>query len=569
MMELSFANPAGFWALLGIPAILLIHLLQRQSRRVITSTLFLLEQLSPVSAEGRRLERLRSSFPLWLQLLAVLLLTWLLVQPRWPRKDSTQRIVVVLDSSVSMRVFREPMLAALGARLPALAKAANHTEWVLIESDPARSTIYSGGEVGALLATLAQWSPRLGEHDLAPALRTARTLLGGNGAALLVTDHQRPVPEGIQLLAVGAPQENSGFIGMSVEGDTWHALVKNHGASTQTRTWQMHGAGGVSQAATLTLEAGQMQSLRGGFPGGADRCELVLSGDGFELDDRLPIIRPQPKRLTVAMQNGSPLEPFQRRLVGSLANVIDVAEKADVHLAMVDPTAAGPLLPGIAFLQSSGGDTRGYMPGELIAERHALTADLGWQGLLCRDVPGVQAVESDDVLLWQGERPLIFIRSTAAARTLVVNFDLLRSNADRLPSFVVLLHRFIDTIRAGKVAPEQLNFETNQLLQVASDPAGPALKILPESARGVICAPEVPGFFRVAQGDKTLLTGAAHFADPREADFRQSASFDGLKPVIAKLLERSSQQDLLTPAWALLLGGVMLANWAFTGRGRG
>jgi hypothetical protein len=178
-------------------------------------------------------------------------------------------------------------------------------------------------------------------------------------------------------------------------------------------------------------------------------------------------------------------------------------------------------------------------------------------------------LDSDQVLLWQGERPLLFIRALGAIRTLVVNFDLRRSNADRLPAFVVLLHRFIDTIRAEKVAPEQRNVEINQLLQVAADPAGPAARMVPESTEGVLRAPDEPGFFRVAQGEKTLLTGAAHFADPREADFRQAASHDSLQPAITKLVERSSQQDFFAPAWALLLGGVMLINWAFVGRSRG
>ena len=44
----------GFSALLGVPAILLIHFLQRESRRVVVSTLFLIEQLAPISAQGRR-----------------------------------------------------------------------------------------------------------------------------------------------------------------------------------------------------------------------------------------------------------------------------------------------------------------------------------------------------------------------------------------------------------------------------------------------------------------------------------------------------------------------------------
>src|SRR5690349_20650245 len=95
----TFGNLLGFWALLGVPVILAIHFLQRESRQVVTSTLFLLEQLAPESAQGRRWERLRNSVTLWLQILAVLLLTWLLVQPRWLRANSIQHVVIVLDSS--------------------------------------------------------------------------------------------------------------------------------------------------------------------------------------------------------------------------------------------------------------------------------------------------------------------------------------------------------------------------------------------------------------------------------------------------------------------------------------
>ena len=105
MKSLLFSNPAGFWALLGIPAVLLIHFLQRESRRVRASTLFLLEQLAPESAQGRRFERLRNSAALWLQLLAVLLFAWLLAGPRWLRPDSVQKVVFVLDSSASMSAF--------------------------------------------------------------------------------------------------------------------------------------------------------------------------------------------------------------------------------------------------------------------------------------------------------------------------------------------------------------------------------------------------------------------------------------------------------------------------------
>lgn len=115
MMPL-FANPAGFWALLGVPAILAIHFLQQRAKVARTSTWFLIEKLAPDSARGRTWDRLRTSRTLWLQLYAVLVATWLLVAPRWVRAESAQTIVVVLDSSAAMEAFRVPAIGGGRAR---------------------------------------------------------------------------------------------------------------------------------------------------------------------------------------------------------------------------------------------------------------------------------------------------------------------------------------------------------------------------------------------------------------------------------------------------------------------
>ena len=97
-MPIVFANPLGFLALLGIPAILLIHLLQRQSQKFPISTLFMLDAIDRQSLKGQKLDRLRNSVPLWLQLLSVLVLTWLLIQPLWTRESQVQQIVIVIDN---------------------------------------------------------------------------------------------------------------------------------------------------------------------------------------------------------------------------------------------------------------------------------------------------------------------------------------------------------------------------------------------------------------------------------------------------------------------------------------
>ena len=558
-MNVAFDNPAGFWALLGVPTVLAIHFLQRESRRVLTSTLFLLDALQPVSAQGRRWERLRGSLPLYLQLAAVLLLTALLVGPRFVRRDSAQRVTVVLNSSVSLLAFREDLNRALTARLRALNQIAGKTEWRLIETDTARATLYAGSRLPDLLTALAAWTPHLGTHDFRPALNAARSLTRSAGVALFATDRPAEVPEGVEILAVGHPLENCGWLGVTVEGSTWRALVQNHGTTPQTRAWHVQSGDAAGLAASLTLAPGQSRTLSGEFPPGKDRCELVLSGDGFALDDRLPIVRPEPKRLAVAVQPDTPLDLFLRRLAGSVPRADVTIGPADVNLALFSATPP----TGHTVLFATGDETRDYLTGDVLAENHPLTTGLGWNGLLCKAVSPVPPREGDEVLLWQGERPLVFLRGGSVGRSLVVNFDVRQSNADRLPAFVVLLNRFLESVRAEKVGFERLNVELNQRLEVAAAPHLPA----PQGPGGEVPlrAPAAPGFFEVTQDKRPLLTGAAYFSDVRMADFHDAATLDTLADKKSKLIERNSQQDILWPVGALLLGAVCLTNWAATG----
>ena len=176
-MGLTFANPAGFWVLAAIPAILLIHFLQRETRREAVSTLFLIERLQRESRKGRRFERLRNSSTLWLQILAVVLLAWLLADPHRLHPDSVQRVAIVLDDSVSMRAFldeRDGDIPGLAPLLRGHQGAAATTEWVLLESSGTRGTLYSGGDRRRLLEEARAWRPRSGTHDAAPVLRQAR-----------------------------------------------------------------------------------------------------------------------------------------------------------------------------------------------------------------------------------------------------------------------------------------------------------------------------------------------------------------------------------------------------------
>ncbi len=149
-----FTNPLGLLALLGIPAILAIHFLQRKAVSIPISTLFLIERTQRETTSGRRFDRLTPSIPLWMQLLAVLLLTWFLAEPRFQKANSIQRVAVVVDSSASMAVFKKDAIAAIGKELPALKGAASNLQLTLLHSLPGTDRLYAGTSIEEFSAAL-------------------------------------------------------------------------------------------------------------------------------------------------------------------------------------------------------------------------------------------------------------------------------------------------------------------------------------------------------------------------------------------------------------------------------
>lgn len=555
--SLFFANPWGLLALLGIPAVLLIHLLRRKSRQVVVSTLFLVEHALPSSEGGRRIRRLRNSLPLWLQLLAVILLAWLLAQPRWIDQASTQTVVAVFDDSASLSAFRDRVLEAAGRELQPFQATAAATQWIFLRSDASR--LASGSALGPVLQTARErWKPALGTHDPEEAFRLARTLGGEKGAILYFTDQPPRSGEArpsVQWISAGESLENAGFLTSSVAGDRWSALLKNYGTALREIRWRIEGKDAPWQ--TARLEPGAMTEISGTFPEGQDRLALELEGDRFGFDDRLPIIRPQEKPLVIDRQPDDGYEALFAQ-VARVAGPDPKSGTADLVLAVYDPLSpALPKTSAIVFVKDSG-QTSHPQTGLLVAENHPLMESLNWQGLIARETLGVPFRDGDIPLLWQGSRPMIFLRPEGDSLRLIFNFDVRRSNAARLPAFALLIHRFLAGQRKAKPAYEAANVETRQQLFLAG--------------HGAVQAPNDPQFFSEKDaGGKALFDGAAQFADVRESDFREAAPWRGESAAVQASRQAHAAGAALDPLWALLLAGLMVGNWFATGAppGRG
>jgi len=604
-LNLIINNPWGFLALLGLPAILLIHFFQRRAKVIPLSTLFLLEQTQRESMSGRRFERLTNSVPLWMQLLAVLLLTWLLIEPRYKKADSTQQVALVIDSSASMQAVQEKLLTTLKNKLPQYQGRAKRLDLYLFESDPNKAPIYAGDNIEDALLTLESWTPYAGANDPTLSLQLARSRVRRDGIVSYITD---------------TPINNLPF----------NAAFRNYSDSPQTRTWTITNSEGLeSEARSIEIKANGITSIQGPFPeeNSQNTQKLIIrlqdsgKNDTFPLDDLLPLVRPHPKKLIIDNTATDKYLPIGNKLITSFTNTLRSTTNlpADLTFTSYDPLL--PILPetnAIIAVDETTQSTR-YLRGGIVAEKHPLMDGLNWQPLLIRESLEIERTTADQVLLWQGDRPLIFLRTIQAEAEnsdrklagqtlrpgkpsavaenlqgkpsvqLIFNFDLTLSNALKLPATVVLLHRFTDRIRDQKIAPQSLNTETGQQLSLNFDhspnasplsyssfkPDGSPLENLqlPLNQITQLHAPIEPAFYTIKQGDQLLLTASSHFADTREADLRNCATAEIASNFIEtntakaangiKAIEKHSYQDHLWRLWALLILATLLISWAW------
>ncbi|MEO6568784.1 MAG: BatA domain-containing protein [Opitutaceae bacterium] len=579
-----FANPAGLWALLCVPLVLGIHFLQQRSRVVRTSTWFLVEEQPPDSKWGRTWEQLRTSRQLWLQLATVVVATWVLALPRWVRSESAQTVVVVLDASASMEAFRAEAIAAARREMDTLAPLARRTTWIVMTSDQRQPALYRGPDRLTANRALNDWVPSLGEHETTPALRLARRLTGSSGFSIFLTDAKRKSFEGQRTIGVGRPIANVGFSGTGVTREgadtTWRALVRNYTDQPQRRTWRVETAAGSTDEQTFELLPGAMRELSGKMPG-TDEMTVVLSDDGFLLDNRLPLVRPVPKPLSVRVEGDDQAAAFFRRVAADVEGVrlATGGAAALVRIAVLDATAAAQERQAGVFRPPSPGPAgaTGLNSEPVTAEHATLVSDVSWQGWLGTGPTGYRLADGDTPLLWQGHAPLAFLRAApAGGNKLMLAFDWDASNAARMPAMVLLLRRYLEEQRDNQAVFYAADFDCGdrvplRLLTDSVEPyvlttrlaGGPTVKQTMTATELLgLRAPARPAFFALARGEAQLVRGAAQFGDPRQGDFRQAETFR-IEPTdeIKAALKRNSRPDPLARLWLAVVAALVIGTW--------
>ena len=414
--------------------------------------------------------------------------------------------------------------------------------------------------------------------DPTQALRLARSLVSREGTVIYLTDTPADsLPFDARLIAVGDLIENVGFTGVTfatVEGTlVWRALVRNYSKNAVDRSWSLRTTTGSTEPRKIRLDPGALVTLQSAFPIDAKNVRLALTPDTFPLDDILPIVAPNPKPLRILTATSPAFADLTEKLLRALDTAVPTRDAAGADLFIISCNPLSPVLPSgnsVIFAEDNIRN-RTYLKGGILAKPHPLLDGLNWQSLLVRETIELDRLPSDTVLLWQDKRPLIFLREKAAIRQLCFNFDLRLSNASNQPAFIVLLHRFAESIREAKIAPTSANLETGQPIKITSAPEIP-IQITATDLTGkpvpapvsTTHAPATPCFLTIRQNETTLLDAAVFFADTREADFSTCGKSAPTTSGNPSTIERQTQADPLWRFWILLFIAALLISWKFT-----
>lgn len=597
-MSFYFANPWGLLGLLSLPAIVAIHMYHHRYPALLIAGAHLWGAEMRMTSAGRRRQRLPITASLLLELLAALILSFVLANPTFGDMGKVVHLVAILDNSASMRAappgaksFRDQAIDELQRRL-----TATDRQTVVTLVTTGRRVKKLIGPVGwdeAKLA-LAQWQPNETRHDMQVAWDRAAQVAEGSGELLFLTDHPpaqgTPLPDDLEIISFGRKLDNVGFTAARWAFDSRTAqgtiFLRIHNFGTKPTEAVIHGdAGGqrlFSRSVSLSPNAAAPAEIP--VPGGVGELKVTLEapGDPLDVDNSVVLIEPkvQSVRIQVALPENS---PGRREVDKVLAVIPDVDRNAgeNRHL-LIGP--AGELPPSDARLwwlgvgpvdpsPAAGEAARDLVGPFLLQKQHPLLSGVVLGGVVWG---GVQELSFEcSPIVSAGKTTLLGQLPGTSTTAFLMNLDFARSNLGESPDWPILLLNLIEQRRLALPGMQQWNYRLNEdvqfrLFEGLLDPAGeqpPPLTL--KSAAGerplvrdrmvYILGLEETGVYEVREGDSSFAKFSVNFFDPAESDLTSLAPFERAPP--APPLELFAPDDPYS--WIIMLGTLLIVLLVF------
>ena len=361
---MTFLFPAGLFALLALPTILVLHLIRRQRRQVRIPSLELWRQ-TPTPVQQKR-RRLPLTLLLLLHLLVAALLAVALGRPLLPgNMFEPTNTIVVIDTSTSMAATdvtgapgRTRFQAAQAAAQRILSSAREGDQIGLVTLGPVPRLEGRGGPEasGTLIDAISRLKPAGADGDLAAALSLASATEPDPGQPMrtrivVLTDpsfrsEAQPnqplqVAGELEWRTLGSPGDNVAVVALAARplrtgGQQLYARVANFGTRPAARQFEILLDGATIQTEPVRLNGGMEAEWSWTLPRGAEVVEGRLSpGDLAPADDHASTIMAGGQRLRVQLASRVPTA-LERALRAQPGLEVMVTTAADYRH---DPTA--------------------------------------------------------------------------------------------------------------------------------------------------------------------------------------------------------------------------------------
>lgn len=487
---MHFANPWGLLSLVALPVILVIHLYHRRYPTLMVAGLHLWGVETHTTTAGRTRERLPITRSLLLELLAALVLSLVLSDPRWGDIGKVVHLVVVLDNSASMsskppglseKSFRDAAVDELEQRVQKLPRGSVVT---LLQTGR-RPEMLAGPAIewDEAKRKLAEWQPALPKHDFQATWDLAAQLSADTGELLFLTDvvpdEKIPTPKSMEVVSVG-----KGLANVSISAARWDfhsesgkgrvfVRLTNHGQRASDA--QVIGSVGEPPrqvfASKMELDGGASVPLEVEVPGGLGRLVVTIEsiGDGLPLDNRVELIEPKVRTLhyAISLPKDSPATRHVQRVLQSMPDVsLTNREAAELLI--------GPALPmppsrrelwwlgiGPVDTDEEGLKSAKDLIGPFVLERQNPLLD----GMTLNGVVwgGAQPLKLDlSPIITSGALPLLSRINGTRSTAYLLNIDFAKSNLAESPDWPILLSNLVELRRDNLSGLRRWNYRLNE-----------------------------------------------------------------------------------------------------------
>lgn len=602
-----FTAPWGLLALLGIPAIIAIHMFRRRFPPRSVAGLFLWQTLRQTPEGGGRISKLPITASLILECLAALALALILAGARIRPASVNEHLVVLLDDSASMSATNA---SNESPRDRAVRRVQDEIERL---GRNVRVTVVLSGERPAVLAgpaalaveakpALERWKPQAQHHSLALGLRLARELASKTGRLIVFSDAPPDVRgasaiEGVRWLSMGEPLPNIGITAaqrtLTVgEGKGTISLsLGNFSKETTKRRLRLvanQDGGKEILAQDLEVPPGT-SSLNLPIPTGLPPVTASLSGDALLRDNEVTLVEPRPQIVGVEnhLPEGRGRDALARAL-GSISGAIR-AEHGQLSFGPAS-TLDQPSEPGLWRVGFGRAPARLLMPGPpqdfigpfVPEKRHPLLQGVTLAGVVWAGALPI-APNSIHPIVSSGDQPLIATLGMGGSRLdegVLFNVDLDKTNLVRAPDWPVLISNLVELRRQNLPGPERWNYRAGEWVRarLGSDPKGPlhfrcgaADRPLPQGRSIEFIAPPTCELLQIMEGKDTLYELGVNFLDENETNLSDRATAEaGRLDTQTSGLRTETGPETDPLFWSLLVVGglAMLGNWCWLGPSR-